>query len=161
MWSLLLGSDDEAAMVIAIVAIVGGIGWGIIHSVNASMRKTRAAELRATAAENEARLKAMMLQRGMSADEIERVLNAQSEELARIRRYDEDDMTGAKTAEERITATLASNGYEGADIERILRAAKSRGPIKPELVGMIRSLAGSWTSGKDIERIVLAQVNAT
>lgn len=160
MFDLMLAASEEEMMV-AVVAIAGGIAWGIVHSVCASARKTKAAELRAAATENEARLKAMMLQRGMSAEEIERVLNAQSDEVSRIRRCETDDLSGGQTPEERITSTLADNGYEGKDIERILRAAKSRGPIKPELVGMIRSLSGSWTSGKDIEKIVLAQVGSS
>lgn len=56
---------------VAIVAIGGGIFAGIVSSVLQHMRKSRVAEM-------EASLKAQMIERGMSAEEIERVLRART-----------------------------------------------------------------------------------
>lgn len=56
-------------MAIPIVAIVSVFGWLIIHSIVAGVRgivKHR----------NEVELKQMLIERGMSADEIERVVRA-------------------------------------------------------------------------------------
>lgn len=54
---------------VAIVAIGGGILAGIITSILQHFRKLRIAEM-------ESSLKAQMIERGMSAEEIERVLHA-------------------------------------------------------------------------------------
>lgn len=68
MSSLLLANNEEA-MAIAMSAICGGVA--IIWIIAANWRKTRIAAYNA-------RLKQIMLERGMSADEIERVIKTRS-----------------------------------------------------------------------------------
>jgi hypothetical protein len=60
---------------VAIVAIGGGILAGIITSILQHIRKVRTAEM-------EASLKAQMIERGMSAEEIERVLRAKTSSVS-------------------------------------------------------------------------------
>jgi hypothetical protein len=63
-------ATSEASAAVAIVTMSGGILVALVYVIAFNMRRVR---------ENayNARLKQMMIERGMSADEIERVINAQ------------------------------------------------------------------------------------
>jgi hypothetical protein len=61
----------EPGHIIPIVAIVGGILWGIVSSLAMAWTKIRKAELQAT-------LKRELIAQGRSADEVERILAAGS-----------------------------------------------------------------------------------
>jgi len=112
-------------------------------------RRTRIAELQAQAAENEARLKSLMIQRGMSADEIERVLKTGAVPAPDFRgSSDEDD------PEARIVKILAENGYAGDDVERILKAARVGDRVDPRSVRLVETLAENWSKASDIERVL-------
>ena len=63
-------ATSQASAAVAIVMMAGGILVALVYVIAFNMRRVR---------ENayNARLKQMMIERGMSADEIERVINAQ------------------------------------------------------------------------------------
>lgn len=111
------------------------------------IRKAHAAKLEAQAHENQDRLKSLMIQRGMSADEIERILRAEGAKA---------DLTGgAETGEARIVEVLSGNGYNATDIENILRAARGDGDsIPPTVARLVESLAENWAKATDIERVL-------
>lgn len=120
---------------IGLVATVGGIlGW-IIISVAQQWRKVRLAEM-------EAALKQQMLERGMAATDMEQVLRSskRGEPVSFLRR----NTVAPKAA---VVKALTDGGYEGADIESILRAfgthpeqevvAQREGPERAEAFGRV------------------------
>ncbi len=111
------------------------------------VRRSHAAKLEATARENQDRLKSLMIQRGMSADEIERVLRSEGVKI---------DFAGeAENTEARIVEVLSDNSYEAADIERILGAARGGGDrISPAVGRLVVALGENWAKATDIERVL-------
>ncbi len=106
MWDIL--DKFSPGQFIGLVATVFGIlGW-VITVVAAQWRRVRVAEM-------EAALKQQMMERGMNAAEIQEVLRASKK----------SDWSCGKSAgsspKARMVKALADNGYEGKDIERILR----------------------------------------
>lgn len=146
----MLAMDDELVAVV-LVPVIGGLVAIVMVArfYLESRRKTRLADLRAQAAETEARLKALMVQRGMSAEEIERILSTGP---ARQEFEAEENLD----PEGRIVSVLASNGYDGDDIERVLRAARRDGKVPLAAARTVETLANNWTEGKDIERVLLS-----
>jgi hypothetical protein len=69
-------SQQNAGQVIAILAISGGITVAVVSVLSGAWVRVRRAEFLAQQAETDAALKQQMIERGMSADEIERVLAA-------------------------------------------------------------------------------------
>jgi hypothetical protein len=69
-------SQHSPGQIIGLVAVVMGPLIGIVAIVSASWARVRRAETHAHIVEMEAALKQQMIERGMSADEIERVLAA-------------------------------------------------------------------------------------
>jgi len=69
-------AQQNAGMLIPLVAITGGVGIAIISVVASAWTRVRRAELQARQAEADSVLKQQMIERGMSAEEIERVLAA-------------------------------------------------------------------------------------
>jgi hypothetical protein len=69
-------SQQSAGQMIGLVAVIGGPLIAIVAIVSAAWARVRRAELQARQAETEAVLKQQMIERGMSADEIVRVLAA-------------------------------------------------------------------------------------
>jgi hypothetical protein len=79
---------------VGMVVVLSGGAYLTTKLIIRAIREGQQARLDAQARENTDRLKALMIQRGWSADEIERVLNAQGElpdlpDLDRERRYGE------------------------------------------------------------------------
>jgi hypothetical protein len=152
----LLAGDEEIALMIAVIGVAVAAAlvfafWIVVDG----RRKTRIAELKAEAADNEARLKALMLQRGMNADEIERILSA-GDATAELRSEPIGD-EHARNPEARIVQVLADNGYGGEDIERVLRTARVDGAIPATAVRTVETLAGNWAKAGDIERVLRTQ----
>jgi SOS response regulatory protein OraA/RecX len=111
-----------AAGVLMVVSGVaaGAVGAGFIAKlIVGAVRRSQAVKLEAHARENEDRLKSLMIQRGMSATEIERVLTARGPRT--------DFAHVAEDAEARIVCALSDNGYKSEQIEWILRAARPIG----------------------------------
>lgn len=148
---MLADVDDGVFIVLGLSVTLGGFYmiWACWRVWMDSRRRTRIAELQADAADNEARLKALMIQRGMAADEISRVLSSGTAHAA-IK--DLDDERG--NAEDRIVKVLADNGYEGSDVERVLKAARVNGAIGIDAAVLVERLAGNWSKAADIERVL-------
>ncbi len=146
---------DEGLWVPIIVAIVSATAVYYCARVFAESRTRRhIATLDAQSRENQDRLKALMIQRGMSADEIERIL------LARAPSPPLADQADPSDAEQRIVTVLSENGYEGADVEQILAAARAGNQLDTTVAKMVETLAENWTKGPDIVRILKARRGA-
>lgn len=99
--------------------------------------------------QHRAQLTAMMVQRGMPVDEIERVLRASSVSAAEAVDVPADDPG--------IIKMLTDNNYEGSDVQRILSALHASGGATPENARIIKALSDNWADTGDIERILLAR----
>jgi hypothetical protein len=130
---------------VAAVVLIGL--YYMVKVITDSVRRSQVAKLEAQARENQDRLKSLMIQRGMSADEIERVLKAEG--------GTPNYATDLENPEAYIVEVLSENGYEAADIERILRAARGEGDSVSASAGrLIAALAENWAKATDIERIL-------
>ena len=69
-------AQQNEGMLIPLVAITGGVLIVIVSVVSRAWSRVRCAEMQARQAEADAALKQQMIERGMSAEEIERVLAA-------------------------------------------------------------------------------------
>lgn len=146
---MLLADDSEKYFMVSMFAVCVAAVF-IVRLVLLHRQRLRISELQAQAADNEARLKGLMLQRGMNAAEIERLLSAGNNSKL-------DIAAGAQgTPESRMVEILASNGYGGKDIERVLKAAREVG-IDSGAVKTVETLASNWAKSEDIERIVKAR----
>jgi len=141
---------------------LAGLGWGagfvgvaIVVMVGCyygakliaeSVRRGQAAKLEANARENQDRLKSLMIQRGMSADEIERVLQVEGSKI--------DFLGEPESTEARIVEVLSENGYGAGDIERILVAARVGNTIPPSAGKLVLTMAENWAKAADIERVL-------
>jgi hypothetical protein len=140
-----------AGVLMAVVAAVGT--YYIAKLIASAVRKSQAAKLEAQARENEDRLKSLMIQHGMSAAEIERVLTTRG---ART-----DFAHVAEDAEARIVRALSDNGYASGEIERILRAARpAEGRIPPVVGQLVEALADDQTDSTAIERVLAVRYEA-
>jgi hypothetical protein len=147
---------------IGLVAVIGGIlGW-IITTVAAQWRRVRVAEI-------EASLKQQMLERGMGAAEIEQVLRSKSRGSGSGEVAQAGCVPSAKAS---IVKALTEGGYEGEDMERILRAygqhpdvqavVDKEGQQRAEAfnravsakVGIVKMMAENGNSTEEIERVL-------
>jgi hypothetical protein len=69
-------SQLSAGQMIGLIGVIGGPLIAIVAIVSAAWARVRRAELQARRAETDAALKEQMIERGMSAEEIVRVLEA-------------------------------------------------------------------------------------
>jgi hypothetical protein len=148
---------------IGLVATIGGIlGW-IITTVAAQWRKVRVAEI-------DAALKQQMLERGMGPSEIDQVLRSN-------RRGSNSEAVATPTPSSpkaAVVKALTDGGYEGADMERILRAFGRHpdpaavlhrdGPEREAAfnraiqakVEIVEMMAANGNEAEEIERVLLA-----
>ena len=98
MWELL--AKFEAGELIALAAVIGGALIAIFAVVSYQWGRVRVAEL-------ETSLKQQMLEKGMSADEIEQVM--------KTTKAPTDTKVG-------LVQMMIEHGYEGEDIERVMKA---------------------------------------
>jgi hypothetical protein len=119
-------STFRAGELIALVAVSGGLVIGLTAVIAGVWHKVRLAELQAS-------LKQQMLNRGMSAVEIQQVLIASSPADASASEQ-KVVFSGNPVTDKAILAKfLAENGYEGNDIARVLEAFDPPPPgSKPE-----------------------------
>jgi hypothetical protein len=103
--------------------------------------------------EHQTRLTALMLERGMKSDEIERLLRA-GPLLAMAMADPKSGESGAHDPEVRIVNALAGQSYEGDDVEKVLSAARDSGPIDDATVGIVKAMAESWADADDIAKIL-------
>ncbi|MEP0845990.1 MAG: hypothetical protein HRF50_04105 [Phycisphaerae bacterium] len=150
-----LAELNEAAVVVIAIAAGCFVIYQAIRQTFNYLSREHAARIEAAANENQDRLKALMVQRGMSADEIVRVLAARfvPPRLA-------EPAPSGTDAEERIVKTLSDNGYDGKDIERILVAGRVNDRIDERTAALVQTLADNWTDAADIARILEARRSA-
>lgn len=152
--SLLAKLSREQTMAIIVMTLI--FCTGALIAVSATVahywQKARTSELRR-------RMVAQMVERGMSGDEITRVLLA-----ADISAEDAAESAAASKAaspkspepapEVTLVKVLSDNSYDGDDIQRILAAAQIRGQVDAVAVGMVRELAGNWVDADNIVAVL-------
>ena len=111
----------DGGQLIGLVAVVIGPLVAIVAIMCHQWRKVRIAEM-------EGALKQQMLDKGMSAEDIERVLSSSQEPTRR-------SGTG-NPAQDRIALAerMIDEGYEGADIERVLKAYDPNAKFEEKMV---------------------------
>lgn len=186
---MLLGANDGIEALKAILgywwAILGALVIGgmvvveCVKYITNNWRRTREAQFEAGQLENEAKLKALMLQQGMPPDEIERVLASGSGSLGRrrgegqleelmieqgipadqIERVLRAKKSGGASpdAEALVVETLVKNDYNAEHIEKVLAGARSHGKINDDTVRLVKVMAENWMKADDIERVLRAQ----
>jgi hypothetical protein len=143
--------------IIGFAAVAGGLLTGVILGIVAMWRSVRITEV-------EAALKQQMLEKGMSAAEIEQVLRASSE---RDEKPAEVPFTGQAAMDKpRLVKAMAENSFSGEDIERVLRAMHPHpGPERggadgdarsAEKVAVVANLLMNDMAVDDIERVLRA-----
>lgn len=156
--SLPLGTETDGLMlaclaIVMAIVIVGAL-YLSIRVIAHSIYRAQLAKCETQLRDNEDRLKSLMIQRGMSADEIERVLRATDGRPS-------VGATAPADAETTMVQTLSENGYEAADIERIMTAARRGEAIPPSAGKLVTTLAENWASADDIVRLVKARSQKT
>jgi hypothetical protein len=107
--------------IIGFSSVVGGLLVAIIAVVAMQWRRVRIAEI-------EASLKQQMLDKGMTAAEIETVMKASQQPAGSA-----SHSTGIEAVDRAaLVQRMVDNGYEGADIERVLKAYQVS-PHSPEV----------------------------
>ena len=105
----------EGGEVIGLVSVVGGLLVAIIAVASVQWRRVRIAEI-------DGSLKQQMLDKGMSAAEIETVMKASVEPAG----SGSVVTTGVESMDKAaLVQRMVDNGYEGEDIERVLKAYQS------------------------------------
>src|SRR5262245_17032572 len=116
--------SKDPALLIPIIMAVGGSLVGIIAIVAHQWRNVRQAEV-------EAALKQDMLNRGMSVDEIERVVRA-TNKPTEAKPTKRDHISGNEYA---LIEKLVDEGKSAEEIDRIIKALKAGGkPVQREAV---------------------------
>ena len=103
----------SAGEFIGLVAVLIGPMIAIVAIVASQWRKVRIAEMEGT-------LKQQMLDKGMSAADIEKVMNASPEFAGQVGSTGDESLDKAT-----LVQRMVDNGYEGEDIERVLKAYQS------------------------------------
>ncbi len=93
-----------------LLVIGGGVIYGVVYCIVQSWRRVRITEIEAT-------LKQQMLDRGMTAEDIERIMRASSRRAESASEAVTEDDNRSE-----LIQNLAENGMSAEDIERILRA---------------------------------------
>lgn len=122
---------------LGLIAIVGTGLVFLISFIAYQWRRVRVAEMEAT-------LKQDMIHKGMSVDEIERLLRVGTKPPRPV------DVSPAGLA-----AHMGAYSYDADDIQRVLRAISQRGvPLTPEEMRSIRKMVADWADGKAIEAAI-------
>ncbi|HMQ14418.1 MAG TPA: hypothetical protein PKC49_00435 [Phycisphaerae bacterium] len=143
-WFSQLGNGTQAIIIVFAAGAVIAIGCAAVEA----WKRIRRAELRSG-------LTNRMLDEGMSADEIARVLTAaqlsgaETDEKARPNKLVDPEV--------RLVKVLTDNHYEPKDVSRILAAARVGGRVDDSTYGVVRSLATAWTSTGNIVEVLEAR----
>jgi len=141
-------SKFDSGDFIGLVAVIGGFLVAAIYLIVDQWRRVRLTEM-------EAALKQQMLDKGMSAVDIEQVLRAS-------RKSGKKGAAGKETSDKSSLANnLIENGYEGQDIERVLKALPDQpnrpGPEAPRdsaLEGKIALVEKMVENGYEVDDII-------
>lgn len=128
-----------------VIFLVGATIVGAVWVAASAWRNTRIAEYRT-------RLTGALLQRGMGADEVERILRATYE--PKSSNEAKQKIKPGDSAEVRIVKRLAACYYNGRDIDKVLAAARESGPIDEACVEMVKSMANNWVSADEIAQVI-------
>jgi len=110
-------ANFSPGQIIGLVAVTGGILLAAVSVMATQWRRVRIAEL-------ETALKQQMLEKGMSPAEIEKVVNASPGAEGGL-----VVSTGNENADRAVLVQrMVDEGYEGEDIERVLKAYQT--PVK-------------------------------
>jgi hypothetical protein len=131
------------ARFISIVATVG-----LVLSVWAASAAWRAAR----ESEHRTRLTAALLERGLRADDIERVLRATYGATPCPAPAAAEPASG--DPEVRIVKHMSDCSYEPGDIEKVLAAARENEPIDEGTVKMIEVMSTNWAEAAEIADLI-------
>lgn len=101
--------------------------------------------------EHQTRLTALMLERGLKTDEIERLLKAGT---VFVESEPASTKPGESDPEVQIVNALSAQSYDGDDIEKVLVAARQNGDIDPSTVAIVKTLTENWTDADDIAKVL-------
>lgn len=122
MWEWL--SHQNAGEVTGLTAVVGAFSVAIASVVFSQWRRVRFEEMRSRQVETEAALKQEMVQRGMSADEIVRVL---------------DSGAGTKPTEEECRRQLQNDAVHGLDETSLMQQMIDNGMSADEIIRVLET----------------------
>ncbi len=163
-----------------VVVIVMFTCWAVVEMVRVvakNWRRIAEARYQAAVLENEAKLKALMLQRGMPPEEIARVLasgsgsmkaddagSGQLEKMLLEHGIEADEIKRALhgsgesgSHETEIVEKLVEAGYEADDIAGILTAARINSQIEADAVRLVKVMADNEMDSDDMERVLRAR----
>lgn len=142
-----LTSLDRGVIVVGLL-----VGAGVILAVTAIVA---GAWQRIRQSAERARLVREMLERGMSAEQIARVLLASQLADGEEGEEDDDALVGAESSlEVRLVKVLSSNHYDADDVNRILSAARVNGQVDETNYCIVKPLAESWAEADHIVEIL-------
>lgn len=126
--------------VVPIAASIVGVAWAIANAWKGVRRS-----------EHQTRLTALMLERGLKSEEIERLLKAgtvfvNSDPIC--------TRPGESDPEVRVVNALSAQSYDGDDIEKVLGAARLNGEIDESAVAIVKTLAENWADADDIVKVL-------
>jgi hypothetical protein len=137
-WLESLQRFNEGVLIVASVALAATM-IAMTAIVARAWRRVRQTDARSG-------LAALMLQRGMPASDIERILMACSQSVEK-----------AVDAETHIIELMKENDYSGDDVERVLDAARKNGTIEAATLKLIESLVEQGVEGREIENLLDAR----
>jgi hypothetical protein len=119
----------DANQLIGLTAVIGGLLVAMVSVVATQWRRVRIAQL-------ETNLKRLMIEKGMPLAQVEQVM--------KVRRDSAEDGSGFPSGNESadkaaLVQRMVDNGYEGEDIERVLKAYQPA--AKPTPDNAVRNLA--------------------
>ena len=114
----------DAGQLIGLVGVIGGLLVAALAVVITQWRRVRLAEM-------ETGLKQQMLEKGMSPAEIGQVMNASRERAAAGSVVSTGNEAADKAA---LVQRMVDEGYEGEDIERVLKAYQPTKPAEDQAV---------------------------
>jgi hypothetical protein len=98
--------------------------------------------------EHRVRLTALLIERGIDPTQAETLLRA-------AMTLNLDDASAAQaTPEARLVTHLTDNCYGGADVERVLSAARRGGEIDPGAVAIVKTMSENWVEAAEIARVL-------
>jgi hypothetical protein len=139
-WLDVVKGLDEDVVVPAVMFICLGLA-GIVWAIALAWRAVKQSEQRA-------QLTAMMLERGLKPDEIERILLAAAAKPGAAADPPDPDPEVA------IVKHLTDNDYDGDDVQKVLGAVRQFHPIDDATVRLVKTMAENWAEADDIASVI-------
>lgn len=138
-----LGSRGNGVVIIAIVSACAAVTisvWAVAH-----------AWMRIRQSEHRTRLTAMMLERGLTTEQMDEVMQAG-------KLTDEAADGESSDPEVRLVQHLTGNHYEADDTQKIVEAARRNGRIDESTLDIIKTLSDNWEDTDAIVKLLRARV---